>query len=206
MQANHDAKLKSFLDVASSLTKLQKAVIVLLIVTLCAGAALAYVRSRPRAVEVNGGAVSASGEDRQKLLTIHVAGAVLRPGLYKLDEGTRVADALQRAGGAAPDALLDDLNLASRLTDGQKVLVPRAVAAAPAAGAPAAAAAGSGLINLNTASVEQIDSLPGVGPALAGRIVDYRKKNGPFSSVDDLDNIEGIGPKKLENFKDLVTI
>jgi competence protein ComEA len=206
MQANHDAKLKSFLDAASSLTKLQKAVIVLLIVTLCAGAALAYIRSRPRAVEVSGGAVSASGGDRQKVLTIHVAGAVQRPGLYKLDEGTRVADALQRAGGAAPDALLDDLNLASRLTDGQKVLVPRAVTAAPAAGTAATPAPGSRLINLNTASAEEIDGLPGVGHALAGRIVDYRKKNGPFSSVDDLDNIEGIGPKKLENFKDLVTI
>jgi competence protein ComEA len=139
-------------------------------------------------------------------LTVHVAGAVVSPGLYKVPEGSRVADALQRAGGPAPDASLDDLNLAGKVQDGQKVMVPRRLppASSPLAGAPAAS--GSSIININTASAADLDKLPGIGPSMAQRIIDYRNKNGPFSSVEDLDNVEGIGPKKLENLRDLVTI
>ena len=138
-------------------------------------------------------------------LTVHVAGAVNSPGLYKLPEGSRVADALSKAGGASPDALLDNLNLAARLKDGEKVLVPRRSEVTGDTG-EVAGAGFTTLVNLNIANAEELDKLPGVGPSLAQRIIEYRKKNGSFSSVEELDNVEGIGPSKMEALKDLVTI
>jgi competence protein ComEA len=122
-------------------------------------------------------------------------------------EGSRVADALEKAGGASADAQLDDLNLAGKLADGQKVMVPRKAqpAAQPAAGQVTAQPA-STLVNLNTATPEQLDALPGVGPTMAAKIIEYRQKNGPFTTVDELDDVSGIGPSKLEALRDLVTI
>ncbi|HEY5532557.1 MAG TPA: ComEA family DNA-binding protein [Candidatus Anoxymicrobiaceae bacterium] len=153
--------------------------------------------------------VSSSSEPTARTLTVHVAGAVNSPGLYRLNEGSRVADALGRAGGPAQGAVLDDINLAARLTDGEKVMVPRQAVPADGNAAEATAATGStssSRVNINTASEAQLDVLPGVGPALAARIVQYRDKNGPFSSVDELDNVSGIGPSKLDSLKDLVAI
>lgn len=203
MQANIEAKLKSFRESAASLTRLQLAVIVGLVVLMGAGGAVAYVRSRPRKVNIEPAAAGAGARERN--LTVHVAGAVLSPGLYELREGSRVADALEKAGGAAPDAMLDDLNLAGKVQDGQKVMVPRRAAPSSAGAVAAPQESGSGLINVNTADAAALDKLPGVGPSLAARIVEYRRKNGPFSSMDDLDSVEGIGPSKLENLKDTVT-
>jgi competence protein ComEA len=203
MQANLKSRLEPFIKSAESLTRQQRAMIAVLLVLLCAGSAVAYVRSRPRAIAIKDDATA--GRTSARSLTVHVAGAVVSPGLYKVPEGSRVADALQRAGGPAPDASLDDLNLAGKVQDGQKVM-PRRLppASSPLAGAPAAS--GSSIININTASAADLDKLPGIGPSMAQRIIDYRNKNGPFSSVEDLDNVEGIGPKKLENLRDLVTI
>jgi competence protein ComEA len=122
-------------------------------------------------------------------------------------EGSRVADALEKAGGASADAQLDDLNLAGKLADGQKVMVPRKAQpeAQPAAGQVTAQPA-STLVNLKTATPEQLDALPGVGPTMAAKIIEYRQKNGPFTTVDELDDVSGIGPSKLEALRDLVTI
>jgi len=137
---------------------------------------------------------------------IHVAGAVRRPGLYRLPAGTRVNDALAKAGGAKPSADLTLVNLAAPLADGQQVLVPaRApLATALATGSSASSSATSGPLHLNSATLEQLDTLPGVGPTTAQRIIDYRSEHGPFASVDELDAVSGIGPARLEELRDLV--
>ncbi|SEQ63463.1 ComEA family DNA-binding protein [Arthrobacter sp. OV608] len=149
-------------------------------------------------------------------VVVHVAGAVVRPGVVQLPAGSRVHDAVAAAGGGGPGADLDRLNLAAAVEDGQKIHVPRQGEVVPGsageAGAPDAgdstdgrAAAGS-KVNLNTAGVEELDGLPKVGPVLAQRIVDWRKEHGPFKAVEELDAIDGVGPKMLEALLPLVTI
>jgi len=147
-------------------------------------------------------------------LVVHVVGAVRRPGLYRLREGARVADAVARAGGSTRRAELAALNLAAPLVDGVQVLVPERVQVAPGvpptvepeAGAPDAAIAGLGpKVSLATATAEELDELPGVGPVTAQKILDYRAEHGPFRSVDDLDAVPGIGPTRVEQLRDLVT-
>jgi competence protein ComEA len=139
-------------------------------------------------------------------VVVDVVGEVRRPGLYRLADGSRIADAVARAGGATRKAELAQVNLAAPLADGEQVVVPgrgSAAAAAPAAAGGGDAAA-SAPIQLSTATVEQLDSLPGVGPATAQKILDYRTKHGAFSSVDELDAVPGIGPKRLEQLRELV--
>lgn len=138
-------------------------------------------------------------------VVVHVVGAVRRPGLYQLPAGSRVADALEQAGGAAPAADVALVNLAAPLADGQQVVVPsRAAAGSGSSGAPGERGSGSGPVHLNTASVAELDELPGVGPVTAQKIVDHREKHGAFSSVEDLDAIPGIGAAKIEQLRDLV--
>jgi competence protein ComEA len=136
---------------------------------------------------------------------VHVVGAVRRPGLYRLTDGSRVADALRRAGGAIPIADLSAVNLAAPVADGTQVVVPaRTSELAPGAEGEAPAAS-SGPIHLNTATPEELDELPGVGPVTAQKIVEWREKHGAFASVEDLDAIPGIGPARLEQLRELVT-
>jgi competence protein ComEA len=139
-------------------------------------------------------------------LVVHVVGAVRRPGLYRLAHGSRIADALHRAGGATRRADLSLVNLAAPLSDGTQVVVPRRAPPAPAASSAGdgEATTASGPVHLNTATLEQLDELPGVGPVTAQKIIDYRQEHGAFSSVDDLDGIPGIGPARLEQLRDLV--
>ena len=139
-------------------------------------------------------------------LTVHVAGAVRRPGLYRLAEGKRVADAVARAGGATAKADTAAINLAAPLADGIQVLVPSRVvvaAGSAAAGSSKSGSAAAGPVSLSSATVEQLDALPGVGPVTAQKIVDYRAEHGGFRSVDDLDAIPGIGPARLEQLRDV---
>jgi competence protein ComEA len=131
-------------------------------------------------------------------LVVHVAGAVRRPGLYRLGEGKRVADAVARAGGATASADTAAINLAAPLADGMQVLVPRRVLGN--AGKPTTARP-----SLSSASVEELDALPGIGPVTAQKIVDYRAAHGGFRSVDDLDAIPGIGPARVEQLRDLAS-
>jgi len=159
-------------------------------------------------VEDPGGASPASassGSAAPTRLVVYVVGAVRRPGLYTLAQGSRVADAVTRAGGVTRKADPAALNLAAPVADGQQVLVParlpRAVAAAqgvPTPGVPA------GPIQLSAATAEQLDSLPGIGPATAQKILDYRAEHGAFRSVEELDEVPGIGPTRVEQLRGLV--
>lgn len=143
-------------------------------------------------------------------VTVHVAGAVRRPGVYRLPAGARVNDALRRAGGPGGRADLAAVNLAAKLEDGRQVLVPERAPAAAAGGAGSAAPGGPGTtaapINLNTATLEQLDTLDGVGPGIAQRILDYREQNGGFSRVEELGEVPGIGAKRLATLTPLVTV
>ncbi len=167
------------------------------------------MRSRPRPTKLS--LESPAPTDRAKAgrLFVHVGGAVRRPGLYRLADGARVDDAVRAAGGVLEDADLDALNLAARVKDGDKVLVPsRSGAAEGSAGEPNASgtAAQGGLVNLNTATVADLETLPGIGPALAQRIIDFRESNGGFRKVEDLLEVPGIGSKKFEELRDHVTV
>jgi competence protein ComEA len=154
------------------------------------------------------GAVAAGGvAGVPAKLVVYVVGAVRRPGLYRVGPGSRVADAVARAGGVTRKADPAGLNLAAPVVDGEQILVPamlpRAVAAAeglavPGAGAPA------GPIQLSSATAEQLDSLPGIGPATAAKILGYRSEHGAFHSVDELDEVPGIGPARVEQLRGLV--
>jgi competence protein ComEA len=141
-------------------------------------------------------------------LVVDVAGAVRRPGLYRLRPGARVADAVDRAGGLTRRAERTAVNLAAPLADGQQVLVAaRGSPGAGAAGVAGAAGSGSptsGPVSLSAATAEQLDTLPGVGPVTAQKIVQYRQEHGPFTSVDGLDAIPGIGPARLADLRPLV--
>jgi competence protein ComEA len=177
--------------------------------------------ARGPAVAAGGARGSAStaagaGAERERLY-VHVAGAVRRPGLIRLPPGTRVAVALERAGGPIRRADLTLVNLAAQVQDGQQIVVPARGAGGTAAGGMAAAgdgtaAAGGGLpgaatgppVHLSTATVEQLDEIDGIGPTLAARIVEYRDSHGGFRSIEELSEIEGIGEKRLATLRDAV--
>ena len=154
-----------------------------------------------------------SAAPTRKVLIVHVVGAVRRAGLYRLRDGARVADAVRRAGGSTRQADLSALNLAAPLVDGIQVLVPSRVSAGTGSGTEGGAAGARGSTagalgpkpSLSSATAEELDQLPGVGPVTAQKIIDYRTAHGPFGSVDDLDAVPGIGPTRIEQLRDLVT-
>jgi competence protein ComEA len=140
-------------------------------------------------------------------VVVDVVGAVRRPGLYRLEHGSRIADVVARAGGATRKADLSQVNLAAPLADGEQVVVPRrgVALAGPRAGtAGGGGAPSTGPVHLSTATLDQLDSLPGIGPVTAQKILDYRAKHGAFTSVDELDAVPGIGPSRMDQLRDLV--
>jgi competence protein ComEA len=153
----------------------------------------------PTATSADAAAVPAAGGR----LVVDVVGAVRRPGLYRLPHGARIADAVARAGGTTPKAQLELVNLAAPLADGEQVVVPRRGPSA-AGGGGGAGGTPAGPLHLSTATLEQLDSLPGIGPVTAQKILDYRQQHGAFASVDELDAVPGIGPARLEQLKGLV--
>jgi competence protein ComEA len=181
---------------------------------IVAAAGLWYVRSLPKPVRIEASAGAAARAGPASVgpsaalppLVVDVAGWVRHPGVYQLQTGDRIIDALQAAGGAKPGADLRPLNLAALLQDAQQVLVPRRGSGGPAAGGGASAGGPGGKINLNTATLDQLESLPGIGEVIGQRILDYRQQHGPFHSVDDLLNVSGIGPSHLADVKDLVAV
>jgi competence protein ComEA len=194
-------------------------VVIVVIVTL-AGAGLWYMRSLPKSVAIaSAGSVAASApvqgspgaavgaSPSAAPIIVDVTGWVSRPGVYEFATGDRVIDAVERAGGAKRGADLSVLNLAAPLTDGTQVVVSKQGAAGPAAATGTTGSASSaGIININTASATEFETLSGIGEVLAGAIVDYRTENGPFASVDELEDVSGIGPATLEEIREQVTV
>jgi len=195
-------------------TRRQFIVVGVLSVFMVAGGALTarqsrlspVVPSRPKQI-TRVSAPKKPQQSRTRTLFVHVSGAVARPGLYKLQSGLRTADAVAAAGGVTADGDGDALNLASSITDGQKIYVPRRGETAVTPGDSGVGAVGPGQrVNLNTATAEELDGLDGIGPVLAKRIIDWRRRKGRFTSITQLDEVEGIGAKKLSLIKDRLTL
>ena len=143
-------------------------------------------------------------------IRVHVSGAVRQPAVYELPPGSIVQDAVDAGGGPTADADLDCINLAMELQDQQQVYVPRQGEMNPpppvSGGEPGSAGPAGALININTATVAELETLPRIGPTMAQRIVDYREANGPFEAVEDVQDVPGIGPATFEGLKDLITV
>ena len=199
----------------------RKSMIVLLLLALVAGGGALYgmhaqsdatvldAATQPAASSGDGGTSQDGG------LTVYVTGAVNQPGVVTVATGARIADAVNACGGLSPEADGDAINMAQALKDGQQVRVPAKGAQKAATGAAASKSAGSagnasadagGLVNINTADEKALDTLPGVGPATAQKIIEYRETEGAFQSPEDIMKVRGIGKAKYEKMKDKITI
>ena len=167
-------------------------------------AALVWVIAR----NPSGEAVTLRPVPTEKPIVVHITGAVPRPGVYALPKGARVQDVISAAGGFLADAQKTDINLAALLEDGQKLDIPYMEGASPVMVTPGVEVITNTteLININTASQAELESLPGIGPTTAQKIIEYRDANGPFVAAEDIINVSGIGPGTYERIKDLITV
>ncbi len=204
-----------------AITKAQLVIVIALCALLAGGVFVLSARARPAKVLVTSAApkkqetaAKASGSEsvgssksneRAEKVVVHVGGAVSRPGVYELPKGARVNDAVASAGGAQAEANLDAVNLASRLSDGQRIYIPKKGQPAPVMADGSSSEADSPL-DLNSATVEELDKLPGVGEVLAKRIVEYRTSHGGFRSVEELQRVDGIGSRKFQQLKGKVKV
>lgn len=201
-------KILELCDSARKLSRMQIGVIIALLVALLISAAVNFYSSRPVELKIKDTKAKSAGCDT-KMVVVHIAGSVNRPGLYKLKYGSRVADAIEKAGGAKQEASLDNINLAAKVKDGTQITVHSVNelnSELPGNSVSNNSNKAGGLININSAGAAELDQLPGIGPSYAERIIEYREKNGYFSSVEELDKVKGIGPKTIEELKTLVTI
>jgi competence protein ComEA len=158
-----------------------------------------------------GQAVTLRPVPTEKPIVVHITGAVPRPGVYALAQGSRVQDVISAAGGFLADADKTGINLARALEDGEQLDIPYGEGASPVLGTEVpieetVPASSSELININTASQAELESLPGIGPTTAQKIIAYRETNGPFVTTQDIINVSGIGPGTYERIKDLITV
>ncbi len=167
-------------------------------------AALVWVVAR----NPSGEAVTLRSVPTDKPIVVHITGAVPRPGVYALPQGARVQDGISAAGGFLAEADKSNINLAELLEDGEKLDIPFIEGGSPvlATPLPQVIATTTELININTASAAELDTLPGIGPTTAQKIIDYRTQNGPFVNPEDIINVSGIGPGTYERLKDLITV
>ena len=195
----------------------KKSMLVLLaVVALAAGGAFyAGIHGQEEVVELDAGTAPVQ-EAQAKEIVVYVAGAVNRPGVVQLAEGARAKDAVDACGGFLPTADTNGVNLAQKLKDGMQVTVPEkmttAAQGAATQGVTGGAQAGAakplpeGMVNINTADEKELDKLPGVGPAMAKRIVEYRTENGAFQSPEEIKRVKGIGDAKYEKMKDKIAL
>jgi len=167
-----------------------------------AGGVVYLRRPMPQPIEVE--MPSPSPTDSPAELAVYVTGAVANPGVYYLAEESRVQDALEAAGGPTANADLDRVNLAQRLRDEDQIYFPEVGEENPPV--TRMGGSGEGLININTASAAELETLPGIGPVLAGAIVDHREAHGPFSSIEEITNVQGIGQGVFGEIRELITV
>ena len=155
-----------------------------------------------------GDAVTLRPSPTKQPIVVYITGAVPRPGVYALPEGARVQDVISAAGGFLAEAEKDGINLARLLDDGEQLDIPFSEGFSPVipTTAPVVAQPSSDLININTASSFELDTLPGIGPTTAQKIIDYRTQNGPFQTIEDIVKVSGIGPGTFERIKDQITV
>lgn len=167
-------------------------------------AALVWVVARTP----SGEAVTLRPVPTDKPIVVHITGAVPRPGVYALPRGARIQDGISAAGGFLAEAEKTNINLAQSLEDGEKLDVPFIEGASPvlATPVPEVVSSTTELVNINTASIAELDTLPGIGPTTAQKIIDYREQNGAFRNIEDIVNVSGIGPASYERLKDLITV
>jgi competence protein ComEA len=180
--------------------------------SLLAGGVL-WFQGQPTEVDVTQPVVISESEQEAAVLVVHVVGEVKQPGVYDLPANSRVTDAIEAAGGATKEADLTSINLARVLFDGEQIFIGNVNQEASPSTSSSSSASGenpsanpAGRININMASASQLDQLPGIGPVIAGRIVDYRNQNGPFRQLTDLKNVSGIGDAIYDKIKDLITL
>jgi competence protein ComEA len=167
-------------------------------------AALVWVVAR----NPSGEAVILRPAPTEKPVIVYITGAVPRPGVYALPQGARIQDAISAAGGFLADAEKSQINLAALVADGDKLDIPYVEGASPvlATPGPTVVAVTTELVNINTASAAELDTLPGIGPTTAQKIIEYRQQNGPFINTEDIVNVSGIGPGTYERIKNLITV
>ncbi len=216
------------------LERKQQWVLLLLVGIILLGGVYRYAQVRERAANESRPTLEAADQAQAKAkdIQVHVTGAVAKAGVYRLPQGSRVIDAVNMAGPTG-EADLDSLQLAAPIPDGKTIYVPQKsavlptgsempgsqptasdsiapgtgrVVSSPQTGSKIAGIAATGLININTADQNQLDTLPGIGPALAQRIIQYREINGPFQAIEDIKNVAGIGDKKFKELKDKITV
>jgi competence protein ComEA len=185
--------------------------LVVLGLLLLIGAGLAYARARPAAAVAPPSGVSAQSSSAEPstaatTIVVHVVGAVRHPGVYDFTQGARVVDAVRAAGGFAAGADEQAVNLARALVDGEQIVVLKKGEAPPPAASGGGGATQGATVNINSATEADFENLPGIGPVLAQKIVDYREQHGPFRSVQDLMKVSGIGQKKFESLQAYVTV
>jgi competence protein ComEA len=163
-----------------------------ILIGLLAAGVIWLAASRPR-----GDPVTILPTPTPGMLTVSISGAVATPGLYTLPDGSRVGAAIQAAGGFAPGAEAEQINLATLLEDGQQIDVPGIIDTSHVS---------AGRVNINTATASELDALPGIGPTTAQAIVDYRLKHGSFQFIQDIQNVPGIGPATYDRIKDYITV
>ncbi len=190
----------------------KRSMMILLLLATVAGGGLMYGYSEQEAALKLDAGESRATEAASQKVTVYVTGAVNNPGVVTLAEGSRIGDAVNSCGGVLPTGDAERINMAQVLKDGQKINVPEKDQAAKALGGSKAKAAGPGsskkgeLININTADAQTLDSLPGVGPSTAQKIIDYRETEGAFQDINDLKKIKGIGEAKFAKLKDKICI
>lgn len=196
----------------SNVPMFKRSMIILLLLMAVAGGGLMYGYSEQEsAVKLDAGA-SQNAEAPARKITVYVTGAVNNPGVVTLAEGSRIGDAVNSCGGVLPTGDAEKINMAQVLADGQKVKVPEKVQASKASAGSKSKSASPGkpgdgeLVNINTADAQALDSLPGVGPSTAQKIIDYRETEGAFQDISDLKKIKGIGEAKFAKLKDKICI